>query len=74
MSKSSAHILEQWVATGPTLLLPEDRDGMPSFMWVGVEGVTSTVAKNKGMGMGWKGLLHDEPHGSLRARDADAPQ
>ncbi|CAN5690143.1 amidase [soil metagenome] len=55
MVQDAAHKLEQLGAKVTTISLPQHRDGMPIFMGIGVEGVTTTVAKNNGMGMGWKG-------------------
>jgi amidase len=53
--EEAAHKLESLGATVTTRSLPEHRDGMAIFMGIGVEGVTRTVARDDGMGSGWKG-------------------
>jgi len=55
MVKEAAHKFEQLGSRVTTISLPLHRVGMPIFMGIGVEGVTTTVAKNNGVGMGWKG-------------------
>ncbi|HKZ80386.1 MAG TPA: amidase [Pyrinomonadaceae bacterium] len=55
MVRDAAHKLETLGAKVITLSLPEHRDGMPIFMGIGVEGVTTTIARGHGMGTGWKG-------------------
>ena len=55
MVKDAAHKFERHGARVTTISLPQHRDGMPIFMGIGVEGVTTTVARNNGVGMGWKG-------------------
>jgi amidase len=51
----AAHKFESLGASVTTVSIPEHLDGMPIFMGVGVEGVTRTVGRSKGMGSGWKG-------------------
>ncbi len=53
--QDAAHKLERLGAKVTTIELPIHRDGMPIFMGIGVEGVTTMVAKGHGMGTNWKG-------------------
>jgi amidase len=55
MVSDAAHQFETLGATVTTISIPEHIDGMPIFMGIGVEGVTRTVGRSKGMGSGWKG-------------------
>jgi amidase len=51
----AAHNFETLGASVATISIPEHLNGMPIFMGIGVEGVTRTVGRSKGMGSGWKG-------------------
>jgi amidase len=51
----AAHKFEKLGAIVTTVSVPEHLDGMPIFFGIGVEGVTRTVGRSKGMGSGWKG-------------------
>ncbi len=53
--REAAQKLEQLGARVSTVELPWHRDGMPIFMGIGVEGVTTMVAKGYGQGTNWKG-------------------
>jgi amidase len=53
--RDAAHKFERMGAQVASISLPQHLDGMPIFMGIGVEGVTSTLVRDKGMGRGWKG-------------------
>lgn len=53
--RDAVHSFERLGAEVTILSLPQHLDGMPIFMGIGVEGVTSTLVRDKGMGKGWKG-------------------
>ncbi|PWT83192.1 MAG: Asp-tRNA(Asn)/Glu-tRNA(Gln) amidotransferase GatCAB subunit A [Acidobacteria bacterium] len=53
--RDAAHKFERLGAKVTTLSMPEHLDGSAIFMGVGVEGVTSTLGRDQGMGRGWKG-------------------
>lgn len=55
MVQDAAQQLERGGARVITVELPWHRDGMAIFMGIGVEGVTTMVAKGNGLGNNWKG-------------------
>ncbi|HUE81549.1 MAG TPA: amidase [Pyrinomonadaceae bacterium] len=55
MVQDAAQQLERAGARVTTVELPWHRDGMAIFMGIGVEGVTTMVAKGNGLGTNWKG-------------------